>query len=325
MGTMAQQTQTNLNQRAGENTKQVLGASRRAGWQTARKRFFTGLLAPSVVLLTLITILPILFLIATSFTSWDLSRPDSLQFIGLGNYLRLATDDPRFINSLWVQVKYTLLTVPLQVVVGTSLAIYLKSRIRNRWLMEISRSIFVIPMVIPPIVAGLIWRILFTPPVSILNYAVTSLGGHPLTWLADPQLALVAVAVASVWEFFPFCFLLLFAGLESLPSEPIEAARVDGASGWQTIRHITIPMLRPTLSVVILFQIVDSIRVFPLVYVMTDGGPGFATEPTNYYAFQEAFSYTSIGYSSAMILIVFLFTILLTLYILRNIQWSRRG
>ncbi len=320
---MIPRTQTNRAQRAGEQIERVPGASGRAGWRTARRQFFTWMLAPSVVLLTLITILPILFLIATSFTSWDLSRPDSLQLIGLGNYLRLVSDDPRFTNSLWVQVKYTLLTVPLQVVIGTSLAIYLKSRIRSPWLMEISRSIFVIPMVIPPIVAALIWRILFTPPVSILSYVVTSLGGQPLTWLANPQLALVAVATASVWEFFPFCFLLLYAGLQSLPSEPLEAAHVDGASGWQTIRHVTIPMLRPTLSVVILFQIVDSIRTFPLVYVMTDGGPGFATEPTNYYAFQEAFSYTYIGYSSAMILIVFLFTILLTVFILRNIQWSR--
>jgi multiple sugar transport system permease protein len=320
--TMTSQTSSAISDTA-PAAKRVFGARQRVGWQTARARFFIAMLAPSVILLTLITILPILFLIGTSFTSWEMSRPDSLKFIGLANYVRLVTDDPRLLNSLWVQVRYTLMTVPFQVVVGLTLALYLKSRIRNQWLMEATRSIFIIPMVIPPVVAALIWRILFTPPVSILSYTVTALGGQPLTWLADPQLALVALAVANVWEFFPFCFLLLYAGLQSLPTEPVEAAQVDGASGWQTLRYVTLPMLRPTLSIVILFQIVDSIRTFPLVFVMTDGGPGFATEPTNYYAYQQAFNYTYIGYSSAMILLVFAFTVLLTLFILRNIQWSR--
>ena len=187
------------------------------------------------------------------------------------------------------------------------------------------RGVFIIPMVIPPIVAGLIWKILFTPPVSILSYISTSLGLGQLAWLGDPILALVAISLASVWEFFPFCFLLLYAGLLSLPEEPIEAAYVDGASWWQSFIHVTLPMLSPTMSIVILFRIVDSIRTFPLVYVMTDGGPGFATEPTNYYAFQQAFSYSYIGYSSSMIVIILAFTMLLTFWILRRIQWSHAG
>lgn len=292
-------------------------------WRQAQGRFFTMLLTPSLILLTVVTVLPVIFLLATSFTSWDLTRPGSLKFIGLDNFIELFTTDDRFWNSVQVQVKYTLLTVPIQVLIGLSLSIFVKNRIRNTWLAEISRAIFIIPMVIPPIVAGIIWRIMFTPQVSILNYWITSLGGEKLAWLANPNLALIALAVANVWEFFPFCFIILYAGLQSLPEEPLEAAHVDGASGWQTLRYVTLPMLRPVLSIVILFQLVDSIRTFPLVYIMTDGGPGFVTEPTNYYAFQKAFNFSYIGYSSAMIVIMLIFTLIITYFILRTIRWNR--
>jgi multiple sugar transport system permease protein len=178
-------------------------------------------------------------------------------------------------------------------------------------------------MVIPPIVAAVIWKILFTPPVSILNYLTTSLGLGQLAWLGDSRLALVAIAIAQVWEFFPFCFLLFYAALMSLPNEPFEAAQVDGASFWQTFRFITFPMLGPTISIVFLFRLVDSLKAFPLIYGMTEGGPGFVTEPPNYYAFVMAFSYSKIGYSSAMIVILFALSMLITFAVMRNIQWTR--
>jgi multiple sugar transport system permease protein len=292
-------------------------------WEQSQARYFTKLLWPSIILLTTITILPVIFLIVTSFTSWDLSRPGSLVFTGLRNYVRVFSKDPRFWNSVIVQVKLSLMTVPAQIIIGLGLAVFVREKIKNSFLIELARGVFIIPMVIPPIIAALIWKILFTPPVSILNYIVTSLGAEQLAWLGDPDLALVAIAVASVWEFFPFCFLLLYAGLLSLPEEPYEAAMVDGASRWQSFRYVTLPLLAPTLSIVLLFRLVDSIRSFPMIYVMTSGGPGFATEPTNFYAYQQAFSYSYIGYSSSMIVVVLAFTMVLTGLILRNIKWHR--
>ena len=292
-------------------------------WIDKQRVFYTRSLAPSLILLTLITIVPILYLIGTSFTSWDLSRPGSLVFIGFDNYTRIFLKDDRFWNSVVVQLKLTLFTVPAQIITGLALAIFLKEQIKNTWLIELSRSVFIMPMVIPPIVAALIWKILFTPPVSILSYGVTQLGFGQLDWLGDPDLALVAIAIATVWEFFPFSFLLLYAGLISMPLEPQEAAMVDGASRWQLFQYVTLPMLGPTLSIVLLFRLVDSIRSFPLIFVMTQGGPGFATEPTNFYVYTMAFPFTYVGYSSAMIVVVFTFTILLTALILRNIKWHR--
>jgi multiple sugar transport system permease protein len=310
-------------------TSQAVSASpRRAsvseiGFQGARARFFTSLLAPSIILLTLITIIPILYLIATSFTSWDLSRPGSLRFTGIDNYIRIFTRDPRFWNSVIVTIKLSVLTVPLQILIGLALAVFVREKVKNPYLVELSRGVFIIPMVIPPIVAALIWKILFTPPVSIISYLAESLGFGPLAWLGDPNLALLAIAIGTIWEFFPFCFLLLYAGLMSIPEEPVEAAKVDGASSWQVFRYITLPMLSPVLSIVILFRVVESIRSFPMIFVMTGGGPGFATEPTNFYAYLQAFSFSYIGYSSSMIIVIFTFTIVMTAFILRRINWNR--
>jgi multiple sugar transport system permease protein len=295
----------------------------KSGWKIQQSKFFQRMLAPSVILLTMITILPVLFLIATSFTSWDLSRPGSLVFTDIENYRRIFTQDKRFWNSVIVQLKLSILTVPTQVLLGLALAVFLKERIKSTWLTEITRSTLLIPMVIPPIVAAIIWKILFTPPVSIVSYVTESLGWGQLDWLGDPNLALVAIAIAGVWEFFPFSFLLLYAGLLSLPEEPYEAAMVDGASKWQTFQHITLPMLMPTISIVLLFRIIDSIRAFPLIFVMTQGGPGFATEPTNFYAYTMAFSFTYVGYSSAMIVVVLAFTMVLTAITLSRINWHR--
>lgn len=286
-------------------------------------RYYTTLLVPTLILLTLITLLPVIFLIVTGFTSWDLSRPGSLEYVGLKNYIRIFTNDRRFWNSVWVQVRLTLMTVPTQVILGLTLALFLKARVKNSFLMELSRGVFIVPMVIPPIIAGLIWKILFTPPVSILNWLSVSLGLGELAWLGHPQLALVAIAIATIWEFFPFCFLLLYAGLLSLPEEPFEAAQVDGASYWQAFKSITLPLLMPTLNIVLLFRLIDSIRSFPVIYVMTQGGPGFATEPTNYYAYNQAFGFSYIGYSSSLIMVMLIFTMLLTFAVLRSTAWQR--
>ncbi|MFN2199715.1 MAG: carbohydrate ABC transporter permease [Caldilineaceae bacterium] len=301
----------------------VIPARGSRGWRSGQARFFAYMLAPSVILLTLITILPVIFLIATSFTSWDLSRPGSLKFVQLQNYVRVFTKDDRFWNSVMVQLKLSLLTVPAQVALGLALAVFLKERIKSKWIVELSRSTLLMPMVIPPIVAALIWKIIFTPPVSIFSYVSVKLGLGPLNWLGHPQLALLAIAIASVWEFFPFSFLLLYAGLLSLPEEPYEAALVDGATRWQTFVHVTLPMLMPTINIVLLFRIIDSIRAFPLIYVMTQGGPGFATEPTNFYAYTQAFTFTYVGYSSAMIVVVLAFTMVLTGIVLNRIKWNR--
>jgi multiple sugar transport system permease protein len=170
--------------------------------------------------------------------------------------------------------------------------------------------------VMPPVVVALIWKILFTPDISILDWTLGLLGLPQPAWLADPRLALWAIIVADVWEWFPFVMLMLLAALQMLPAEPLEAARLDGASRWQVFRHITLPLLKPAIVVATLFRLIDSVKAFPHIFIMTGGGPGTATEVTNFYAYLQGFSYTYIGYSSAVIVVMLIATLLMSVMLL---------
>lgn len=285
----------------------------RRSWRRARRLAFAAFVAPAIIVLVVVTILPLLYLVATSFTPLDLTNPASLRWAGLMNYRQLAGDD-RFWNSVWVQARLSFWTVSLQLVIGFGVALLLNGRLR---LLELVRSTFVVPMVLPPVVVALIWKILFTPDISILDWALGLLHLPQPAWLADPQLALWAVIIADVWEWFPFVMLMLLAALQMLPEEPLEAARLDGASAWQAFRYVTLPLLRPAIVVATLFRLIDSVKAFPHIFIMTGGGPGTATEVTNYYAYLEGFSYTYVGYSSAIIVVMLVATLGMSLAVLR--------
>jgi multiple sugar transport system permease protein len=266
-----------------------------------------------MAVLFIVTILPLIYLVVTSFTPLSLTRPDSFWFAGLLNYEQLL-DDHRFWNSIWVQVRLSFWTVLLQLVIGLALALLLNRQIR---FLEVIRSTFLIPMVLPPVVVALIWKILFTPDVSILNWTLGLLNLPQPAWLADPTLALWAIIITDVWEWFPFVMLMLLAALQMLPEEPLEAAKIDGASKWQVFFYIMLPLLRPALLVAGLFRLIDSVKAFPHIFIMTGGGPGVATEATNYYAYLQGFSYTYIGFSSAIIVVMLLATLLMSIMVLK--------
>jgi multiple sugar transport system permease protein len=273
-------------------------ASRSHGLQ--RRRFYVGMLAPTVIVLFAVTIIPTLYLIGTSFTSLTLSRPGSLNFIGLGNYAKMLHDE-RFLNSLWVQARLSAASVVIQVILGLGVALLIQGRYRYR---QVTRGIFIIPMVLPPVVVAIVWKILLSPDISVINWALSSVGLPAEAWLANPATALWGIVVADTWEWFPFVALILLAALESLPLEPIEAARIDGASDFQALRYVVLPLIRPAIVVAGLFRFIDSLKAFPLIFVMTGGGPGSVTEATNYYAYVQAFAFSEIGYSSAIVVIV---------------------
>jgi len=266
----------------------------------ARRRTFALFLAPALVVLALLTVGPLMYLLATSLTPLDLTRPGSFRFTGLANYAALGADG-RFWNSVRVQFELSAITVTAQVGLGLALALLLHRPLPFR---EAFRTAFVVPMVLPPIIVAIVWKILFTPLLTPLNIVTMPLGIQQPAWLTDPQLALWTIAVADIWEWTAFTTLVLLAALQMMPDEPIEAARVDGAGAWQRFRWIVLPLLRPALVVAGLFRLIDSFKAFPLIFVMTGGGPGTATEPTNYYAYTQAFTQTDIGYSSAMIVVM---------------------
>ena len=213
-----------------------------------------------------------------------------------------------------MQFRLSAATVLAQLGLGLALALLLHRPLPFR---ELLRTAFIIPMVLPPIIVAIVWKIWFTPLLTPLNLLSIPLGIAQPAWLTDPALALGTIVLADVWEWTPFTTLILLAALHMMPDDPVEAARVDGASPWQQFRWIVLPLLRPALIAAGLFRLIDSFKAFPLIFVMTGGGPGVATEPTNYYAYTQAFNQTFIGYSSAMIVVMLAVTIVLSAIILR--------
>jgi multiple sugar transport system permease protein len=257
-----------------------------------------GGLLPAMALLAALTLAPTLYLFVVSLTPATPTNPASLTDFSAPaqNYLS-ALGDERFTESLWVQLKLSASTVVAQTLLGLGVALLLNRRTR---IVQALRTVFLIPMVLPPIVAALIWKILYTPDISPLHRMLAALHLPVDSLITNPGTALWAIAFADTWEWFPFTMLVILAALQMVPREPLEAARVDGASRVQLFRHIELPYIRPAIVVAALFRLIDSIKAFPLIYVLTSGGPGTTTQVTNYYAFTQAFNYAYWGYASAI-------------------------
>ena len=255
-------------------------------------------LAPALIVLTLITVGPAIYLVITSLTPLNLVNPQSAFDFShpLGNYKDALTDS-RFLNSVWVQTELSGATVVLQLAMGLAVALLLNAYSR---LIEAIRTAFLIPMVLPPIVVAIIWKVMYTPDVSPVHRALAAMGMPLSSLIANGDTAIWAIVVAETWEWFPFTMLMTLATLQVIPTEPLEAAAIDGANRLQLFWYIVLPYLRPTLVVCALFRLIDSIKAFPLIYVLTNGGPGTATEVTNYYGFVQAFNFSYWGYGSAI-------------------------
>jgi len=291
-----------------------------AGFSRQQHRFFVLCVAPSLAVLALITLLPSLYLLATSFTPLNLTRPETLWNFSepLESYRQLWADT-RFHNSVWVQIKLSFWTVLLQLLIGLGLALLLNLRTR---LLEALRTVFLIPMVLPPIVVAIIWKVIYTPDISPMHGIFRSVGWNVPALITDPDWALTSIIIADTWEWFPFTMLMVLAALQMMPQELLDAAKVDGASPWQLTRHITLPFIRGVLLVAGLFRLIDSIKAFPLIFILTDGGPGNLTEVTNYYSFLQAFNFSFLGFSSAITVALLAATIALSWLIVRMLGWG---
>ncbi|UXC38996.1 sugar ABC transporter permease [Cupriavidus gilardii] len=284
------------------NSVSIRHAAPSRGWEAERRRAFLFGLAPSLLILGAITLVPAATLLVISLTPLNLLDPvGTFRFDDpLVNYRQLL-DDPRFLGSLWVQLRLSLSSVTLQLVLGLAIALLLNA---NSRVLAAIRSVFLIPMVLPPIVVALIWKILYTPDVSPLHRALEQVGLPLRSLIANPDTALWAISIAETWQWFPFTMLMVLAALQMIPDEPLEAARIDGANRWQLFRYIVLPYIRPVLVVCALFRLIDSFKAFPLIYVLTNGGPGTVTEVTNFYGFIQAFNFSYWGYASAIAVVM---------------------
>ena len=286
------------------------------GAERLEARLAWRLVAPALATILLIALFPLLWTVWESVHLHDLRMPWlGRPFIGADNYIE-AFRDARFWGALGHTLLFTVATVTLELGVGCVLALAMNRAFRGRALV---RAAVLVPWAIPTVVSALLWRFIFEGQAGIANTLLVEAGivRQPPVWFIHPGLAWVPVVLADVWKTTPFVALLLLAGLQNIDASLYEAARIDGASAWRQFRHITLPLLKPALLVALIFRTRDAFRVFDLVYVMTGGGPGTATEPIALYTFTSLLQNLRFGYGSALSVIVFLVTFLLAIGYIR--------
>ena len=260
------------------------------------RRFAIALVAPGVVVLLATTTFPLLYLVWQSLQNINLAMPGMDRFVGLGNYARMW-EDARFWGALRFTLLYTAATVALQLVFGLGMALLILRIPRAQWLF---RMVAILPIVLAPVVVGLFWRtLMLTQDFGIVDFALRSSGLGSHNWLGDPDLAKLSVIAIHTWQWTPFVFLYLLAALAALPEDLYEAARIDRASAWRRFVHITLPLIRPAIVVVVILRMTVALSAFAAIYAATGGGPGTATEILNLYAYRVSFAELSLGYGAA--------------------------
>ncbi|MBF6557621.1 MAG: sugar ABC transporter permease [Acidimicrobiales bacterium] len=234
-----------------------------------------------------------------SLTNWNLMS-GSGRFVGVDNYARLATD-PQFRQSLLQTLYFMALTVPALVILGLLLAVLVNQRLRGR---SVVRTAIFMPYVVMSTVVGVIWLWMLNTDVGVFNYLLSLLGIHGIPWLSDPNAAMPAIALTTIWWTVGFNMIIFLAGLQDIPAELEEAARVDGAGAFTTFRAITLPLLRPVIFVVVMLTLINTFEVFDQIYVMTGGGPGLSTLTIIQFLYYEAFQFYHVGYASAVAYVV---------------------
>lgn len=269
---------------------------------------------PASVVLIAITIVPLFYLLYNSLTNYDLRRAYlGKTFIGLENY-RDMVGDGLFWQSVRVALTVTVGIVVVELVLGMLLALLFSRDFPGR---RVVRSLFLLPLITTPVVVGLTWRMLYNSDLGMINYMLSSMGLPTPIWLASTRMALPSVVITDTWHAVPFVTLMFVAGLQSLPTEPFDAAKVDGASAWRRFVDITLPQLRPLIFLALIFRATDAIRMFDIIYVMTSGGPANATQTLNIYAYKVGFEFLNIGYGSALAVILMLVCIAISFILVR--------
>lgn len=277
-------------------------------------------IAPAVIIMGLALLYPLGYMVFGSFRDWDPSQSiGETDFVGLKNYITLWFD-PAFRESVSVTLIFAISVVTTELLLGVGLALLLDRNIRG---MSVLRTIFILPMMIAPVVVGLMWRYMYHPTVGNFNRVLKGLGLDGVDWLG--QHALLSVIIADIWQWTPFIFILSLAALQSLPRSALEAARIDGATGWQQIIHIKLPLMMPVLIVTALLRLIDAFKVLEVILVMTEGGPGLSTEILALRISRTATEFRELGIAAAMsnYLLMLLLILTLGMFIISRLQELR--
>jgi multiple sugar transport system permease protein len=290
----------------------MMATRRRPSRWSGGRRFALLTVAPATIILIVLSVFPLLYSLRLSFTDQQLLSLVPPRFIGLANYAELLQDN-LFWSSLGVTAAFALSVVTVQLGVGLALALALYRLPRYQ---QFIATLLLIPSILSSSVASFQWRSLFDYSSGPLNYFLGLLHLPLLSWTADPRLALPSLLLVDFWQWTPFVTLLLLAGLHALPASVFEAARVDGSSSWQILRYQTLPLLRRVIAITVILRLIGAFKVFDIIYVLTAGGPGSATESLAFYNYVQGFRYFSVGYSAAMSYVSVIIVIVLARVIL---------
>lgn len=294
------------------------GQRRRDWWLRAQPKVVPYVfIAPKMVVFVVFLVLPIIFATYLSLTDWPLIGTSG-RFVGLGNYVEMFTS-----ASFWQAFANTMVfavgTVPVSIGLGLLVALGLNRQLPGRTLL---RGIFFVPFVISMVAVALMGTWIFNEHYGVVNHLLNAVGIESVPWLSSERWAMLTLVVETYWIRLGFCMIIYLAGLQGIPAELYEAARIDGASPWREFTHITWPLLRPTTFVLIILNVAYSLHVFDLIYIQTNGGPGFATTVLVQYVYEEAFVRSRAGYASAIGLFLYLLLMAFTV-----VQWrlSKQG
>lgn len=288
----------------------------RGGHGRRRRRLYPYLLlAPVILVLLAVNIYPLISSLGLSLTDYNLANAGvPARFVGLGNFQQ-ALGDAEFLKSLLTTGEFVGVSITVEFVLGFGLALLLSRPVRGQGFF---RTALVVPMIISPLIVGLLWRFMYNYDVGLINTVLAATHLPRLNLLGNPGTALLAVIITDVWQWTPLVFLLLFSGLQGLPEEPFEAARIDGASAVQTLRYLTVPLLRPIIAIALILRGMDALREYDKIYAMTGGGPGSATETISYYIYRQGFVNLNLGYAAALSYILLAIVIVLVTALVRT-------
>lgn len=271
------------------------------------------MLIPAIFLLTALILVPFLVGFGLSFTDYLLSLPPA-RFAGFNNYIALLSS-PEFWDAFRVTLIFTVASVLLQTALGLGLAILLHEETKA---VPFLRAVYLLPMAVTPIAAVFTFRMMFNPSLGVFNHLLMMVGLPPQDWLGTGDMALFSLVLLDTWQHTPFILLIIAGGLASLPTDPFEAAKIDGARPLQTFWLVTLPLLKPFLAIALLFRSIDAFKTFDIIYVLTAGGPGTSTTTLNMYAYKQAIEFVSLGYGATVAIVMLIIITIVTQLFLRR-------
>ncbi|MEI8028411.1 MAG: sugar ABC transporter permease, partial [Comamonadaceae bacterium] len=254
-----------------------------------------------------------LYTLYLSFTNWNLTSGMEPSFVGLNSYLRVFSE-PRFLHALGRTFTFTLFAVAIEVVLGVAIALILNRAFIGK---SVAKLLLLLPLVATPVAVGIVFNLFYDPTIGLLNFALHALGLPQGRWVSSENTVIASLVLVDVWQWTPMITLIVLAGLAGLSEEPVEAARVDGASDWQILRFVTIPMVMPVILTAMILRLIDALKTFDIIFAMTGGGPGYASETLNIMGFKYSFEYFRMGQSSVILVALFLVVLLCSLGIMK--------